>query len=135
MSYNVVDVPKDLKTRNLAEFRVEFLTCSSKDLQSKKKSHVVFAVSFLKPAEDVQAVEISMDLHDAETGAGQLNVKTRSYAEESEEACRFFSFEFRPAHLLILTLGDLLNVVTELNLHDFSFIDKEGVYVGCRDFM
>jgi hypothetical protein len=104
--------------------------------------YISFAILFHQRHDDLFPQDGAFYNEDKEAGIdyypGEFTVKFLPYNAASLSSCRTLRFDF-PKTVTNLTLGALIDVAKDANLHKFVFLPYPGAEVtlwkGCRDFM
>jgi hypothetical protein len=125
---------------------IEFLSVSTDgltlDQASRVKNHAIWKFDFTTAYGEYVGARLSMDVNfdlassPSESGAsykpGGMMVKPVRYAERSNSSARTIEIPFAED----VRLSYVIYHLTEENrLHEFSFVNIDDRYYGCRDWM
>ncbi|RMD39893.1 hypothetical protein DV735_g5243, partial [Chaetothyriales sp. CBS 134920] len=147
-SYNLTEgdqIPQPFFEKVIHRAYIEFFSVSTEGMTlneaSRVKNHAIWKFDFTTPYGDYRGARLSMDVNfdiassPSESGAsfkpGGMMVKPVMYTERSTSSARTIEIPCATGLLLGYVTFHLMNN----RLHEFSFVNINDRYYGCRDWM
>ncbi|KAF3480162.1 uncharacterized protein GIQ15_05509 [Arthroderma uncinatum] len=144
-TYGLQAIPPEIYSPECSTIAIEFLKFDSSSLTqqetAKLKNHAAFKIDFVTPSHGYDGARVSTkidyeiaSIHSAGGGSsklGDLRVKPVAYADPSNRSACTMNIPL----LQRITLGQLVRILTDNNLHRFYFRNINEKYYGSRDFI